>query len=103
MSTKDIVKYRYLLADILACAEKEKKAILNGNQSLWNLNQIQDVVVPEISELLLYANSDKIYFKFGKKQRFLESTYLITDSLNDLSHTDLGKCILRLQKFFYNL
>lgn len=92
-----------LLVDILDCAEKEKNAILDGNMSLWNLEQIQKVIVPEISELLSYANKGKVYFKYGKKQRLLESSYLITDSLNDLSHTDLGKRVLKLQKFYDTL
>lgn len=92
-----------LLIDILDCAEKEKNAILVGKDSLWNLEQIQKVIVPEISELLLYANKGEIYFKYGKKQRLLESSYLIIDSLNDLSHTVLGKCILRLQKLYDTL
>ena len=67
---------------------------------MWNLEQIQKVIVPEISELLSYANKGKIYFKYGKKQRLLESSYLITDSLNDLSHTALGECVLRLQNLY---
>ena len=92
-----------LLVDILECAEEEKNAILDGKLSLWNLEQIQKVIIPEISELLSYANKGKIYFKYGKKQRLLESSYLIIDSLNDLSHTVLGKCILRLQKFYDTL
>lgn len=92
-----------LLVDILDCAEKEKNAILDGKLSLWNLEQIQKVIVPEISELLSYANKGVIYFKYGKKQRLLESSYLITDSLNDLSHTTLGKCILKLQNLYDTL
>ena len=92
-----------LLVDILDCAEKEKNAILDGKLSLWNLEQIQKVIVPEISELLSYANKGVIYFKYGKKQRLLESSYLITDSQNDLSHTTFGKCILKLQNLYDTL
>ncbi len=92
-----------LLVDILDYAEKEKSAILAGKESLWNLEQIQKVIIPEISELLLYANKGKIYFKYGKKQRLLESSYLITDSLNDLSHTDIGDRVLKLQNFYDTL
>ncbi len=92
-----------LLIDTLNCAEKEKSAIFDGKGSLWNLEQIQDVIVPEVSELLSYANKGKIYFKYGKKQRFLESSYLITDSLNDLSHTALGECVLKLQNLYDTL
>ena len=58
-----------LLVDVLDCAEKEKNAILDGKESLWNLEQIQKVIVPEISELLSYANKGEIYFKYGKLKR----------------------------------
>lgn len=92
-----------MLMDVLAYAEKEKNAILDGEESLWNLEQIQKVIVPEISELLSYANKGKFYFKYGKKQRLLESSYLITDSLNDLSHTALGECVLKLQSLYDTL
>ena len=92
-----------LLVDILDCAEKEKNTILEGKDSLWNLEQIQKVIVPEINELLSHANNGKIYFKYGKKQRLLESSYLITDSLNDLSHTTLGECVLKLQNLYDSL
>ena len=30
-----------LLDDVLDCAEKEKNTILDGKESLWNLEQIQ--------------------------------------------------------------
>lgn len=93
-------QYICFLVDILNYAEKEKNSICDGRLSLWNLEQIQQVIIPEMSELLLYANKGEVYFKYGKKQRLLESTYLITDSLNDLSHTVLGKCILRFQSFY---
>ena len=92
-----------LLLNILDCAEKEKNIILDGKDSLWNLEQIQKVIIPEISELLSYANKGKIYFKYGKKQRLLESSYLITDSLNDLSHTVLGENVLKLQNIYNTL
>lgn len=92
-----------LLVDVLECAEKEKNAILDGKLSLWNLEQIQKVIIPEISELLSYANKGKVYFKYGKKQRLLESSYLITDSQNDLSHTVLGEYVLKLQNLYDTL
>lgn len=92
-----------LLIDVLNCAEEEKNAILNGSLSLWNLEQIQRIIIPEISELLVYAKKGEIYSKYGKRQRLLESSYLITDSINDLSHTSLGECILKLQKIYNNL
>ena len=103
LENKEINLFIKSLIAVLECAEKEKNVILDGKESLWNLEQIQKVIVPEISELLSYANKGKIYFKYGKKQRLLESSYLITDSLNDLSHTALGECILRLQNLYDTL
>ncbi|MBE6536814.1 MAG: hypothetical protein E7673_02555 [Ruminococcaceae bacterium] len=92
-----------LLTETLKCANEEKKVILNGKLSLWNLEQIQKVIIPEISELLSYANKGEIYFKYGKKKRLLESSYLITDSLKDLSRTPLGEYVLKLQNLYDDL
>ena len=92
-----------LLIEVLTFAEKEKKAILNGEISQWELYQIQKVIIPEMSELLFYAQKGEIYFKYGKKQRLLESTYLITDSFACLSQTQLGKSIIKLQEKYYGL
>lgn len=100
---KKINSFICLLADTLNCAEKERDMIFDGKMSLWNLDQIQKVIIPEITQLLSYANKGEIYFKHGKKQRLLESSYLITDSLHDLSHTVLGKSILNLQNFYDSL
>lgn len=92
-----------LLVDVSDCAEKEKSIILDGKPSEWILDQIQGVIIPEISELLSHAKSGKVYFKYGRKQRMLESTYLMTDSINDLSHTDLGVKISALQHLYNTL
>lgn len=98
-----ICSYISLLVSVLACAEAEKGLILDGKKSQWCLEQIHSIIIPEISELLSYANKGKIYFKYGKKQRMLESSYLITDSLNDLSQTALGESILKLQNLYDSL
>lgn len=103
LENKEMNSFVKSLIAVLDCAEKGKNAILDGKDSSWTLEQIQKVIVPEISELLSYANKGKIYFKYGKKQRLLESSYLITDSLNDLSHTALGECVLRLQNLYDTL
>lgn len=87
---------------VLDCAEKEKKQILNGQSSPWNSEQIK-VVIAELSELLLYAKKGEIYYKYGPKQRRLESSYLVMDSLTDLSHTVLGESVLSLQKIYDSL
>lgn len=58
------------LVDILDCAEKEKNAILDGKESLWNLEQIQKVIVPEISELLSYAIKVKFISSMERNKDF---------------------------------
>lgn len=100
---KEINVFIKLLVSVLECAEKEKVIIRDGNISQWSLDQIQNVIIPEMNELLSYANKGKIYFKYGKKQRLLESSYLITDSLNDLSNTALGESVLNLQNLYNSL
>ena len=103
LENEEVNLYVKSLIAVLDCAEKEKTAILNGNASLWNLEQIQKTIVPEISELLSYAIEGEIYFKHGKKQRLLESSYLMSGSLNGLTHTALGECILKSQKLYDTL
>ena len=103
LENKEMNSFVKSLVAVLDCARKEKNVILDGKESLWNLEQIKKVIVPEISELLSYTSKGELYFKFVKKQRLLESTCLITDSLNELSHTALGKCVLNLQKIYYTL
>ncbi len=93
----------YQLSVVLDTAKKEQSIILDGKASQWNLTQIEDVIIPEVNELLSRANNGIVYFKFGKHQRFLESSYLITDSLENLSHTILGKSILHLQRLYDSL
>lgn len=71
--------------------------------TIWNLNQLKKVVKPEMVELLHYAESGTIYFKFGRKQKLLQSTYLMTDTLEHLDSTELGKCITSLQELYYKM
>lgn len=99
---KKISLFIKLLLDVINNAEKEKEKeiILGGKASKWDLEQINDLIIPEITELLSHANNGEIYFKYGKKQRLLESSYLISDSVDELSHTKLGESILKLQSFY---
>ena len=46
-----------LLIEVLNLAKKEEDKILNNKESHWNLEQIQNVVIPEISELLTHAKN----------------------------------------------
>lgn len=88
--------------------DKLKRGKTNDEATQELINSNRDIMGDVEEEPLFwfalsYANKGKIYFKYGKKQRLLESSYLITDSLNDLSHTALGECVLRLQNLYDTL
>ena len=91
-----------LLSEIIACTEAESGKIHSGQLSQWDVNQLE-VVRSEISELLSFALKGKVFFKYGKGQRMLESTYLITDSLSELNKTILGGKIAELQKLYNSI
>ncbi len=91
------------LKDIVELVEHECDSIDVGEASNWNKEQLENVVLPEIHELLTCALKGKVLFKYGKKQRLLEASYLITDSFSNLSKTALGEKILALQKFYNSL
>ncbi len=61
---------------------------------------MENVVLPEIQELLTYALKGKVLFKYGKQKRLLESSYLKSDSLERLDDTTLGEKIGELQKLY---
>ena len=87
------------LKKVLTVLEDEIK---NGD-SVWSKQQLLSVVKPEIEELYQYFVSGKLFFKYGKKQRMLESTYIITESLKKLKDTNLGREIIKLQELYYKL
>mgnify|MGYP004484664639 CR=1 FL=1 len=87
------------LEKVLIILENE---ILNKN-SLWEKEQLYKIVKPEMEELYEYFKKGRKFFKYGKNQRMLESTYLITDSLKKLKDTNLGREILKLQKIYDNV
>ncbi len=86
-----IDKFIVLLKEVLNQAYEEEK----NEKSLWSLEQIHSVI-EEMTQLLSYAEQGKIFFKYGKKQRMLNSTYILTDTYN-LDSTLLGKKISALQ------
>lgn len=90
------------LIEAVEYAEQEKERICNGCDSLWCYEQISNVVLPELRELFSYAQNGEVYFKYGKKQRMLQSVYIITDSIQNLNNTDLGKKLKELQ-MIYNM
>ena len=87
------------LKKILIILENE----ISDENSLWDKEQVLKVIKPEIEELYDKFRSGIKFFKYGKKQRMLESTYLITDSIKNLENTNLGKEILKLQKIYNNI
>lgn len=92
-------KFIQLLREILFEADKEK----NSPRSIWRVSLLDNIVVPEISELLKYAQGGEIYFKNGKKQSMLQSSYYITDEMAPLDKTSLGRKILELQQLYRKL
>ena len=92
-------KYVSLLRDVLEEAEKEKAK----PDSIWGKDLIDDVVVPEMKELLEYAEKEEAYFKYGKRQARLVSTYFMFDSLEPRWNTILGSKILELQILYRKL
>ena len=76
---------------------------LKNENSIWEKGHLINVVEPEIKELYAHFASGRVFFKYGKRQRMLESTYIITDSLRNLSNTSLGKEIIKLQQMYNKL
>jgi len=86
-------RFLILTEEILTEASKEKE---NGD-SLWNTDQI-DVVSAEFSLLKSHILEGYLYFQFGKKCRMLQSTYILTDSVQNLNGTKLGNKIAEFQE-----
>lgn len=92
--------YTALLNETLAEAVSEQKRIEAGAPSGWTRTHLTEGVIPELTELLYAAKLGEVYFKYGKKQRMLESAYLVLDSCDGLGDTSLGKKILELQTVY---
>lgn len=89
-----------MLQEIIEFAICEENNINSGKASSWSVSQLENVVLPEMNELLAYALNGKVLFKYGKSQRLLESTYLLTDSIGNLNNTVLGGKITELQRLY---
>lgn len=87
------------LIKVLKILEFEMKS----ENSVWDKQQLIFVVKPEIEELYSHFANGRVFFKYGKKQRMLESTYIITDSIRNLNNTNLGKEIIKLQEMYDSL
>ena len=96
-NVKDREEYKEILDNIIGLAHHELTTIRNGGISCWYIDQLEQIVIPEMTELLQHLLGGDLFLKYGKDQRLLESTYLLTDSLNMLSSTPLGLQISNLQ------
>ncbi len=100
---KKMTLYINTLNKVLQGICNELERIATGADSPWSSSVLTDVIRPEIEELLDYADKGEIFFKYGKKQRLLQATYIMIDSLQPLFQTDLGQSISALQKLYYHL
>ena len=57
----------------------------------------------EMKELLKYAQNGVVYFKYGKKQRQLESSYWLRDNSFQIGRTSLGISIAKVQNLYDKL
>ena len=76
---------------------------MKSENSIWDKEQLISVVKPEIQELYTHFKNGRIFFKYGKEKRMLESTYIMTDSIRNLINTSLGKEIIKLQEKYNKL
>lgn len=97
---KKIHSFTKLIEEVITLTEEECRRKQEGEISKWDYKLLQNVVDLEMKELLLHAKNEKVYFKYGKQQRILESTYVITDSTEQLKETTLGRKILELQQMY---
>ena len=96
-NVKDFEEYKEILENIITLANREVTIISKGGISDWYLVQLESIVLPEMGELLQYILKGYLFLKHGRQQRLLESTYILTDSLNAIAKTPLGIEITRLQ------
>ena len=100
---KFFVEYRDILKDILMQIDLlEKKMVHHQTMSKFDLEQL-NYIRKEIQELNQYAQKGTVYFKYGKRQRTLDSSYIVTDSLSNFTSTQLGKQLNKLQDLYSRL
>ena len=97
-SEEDLKEYKEIIDIIIGLAHHEAAVIRNGGESCWELALLDKCVIPEMAELQQYALCGELFLKYGKQQRMLESTYMMTDSINMLNQSPLGIQIGRLQR-----
>lgn len=84
------------IKNILFLVETETK----DKKTIWNADELS-AVKREMEELYSHFVNGESCFKYGRKQRMLESTYLLTDSFKNLNNTTLGIEILNFQEMYY--
>ncbi|MBQ7248341.1 MAG: hypothetical protein IJS22_09670 [Lachnospiraceae bacterium] len=99
---KNLTDFLVLLDQILNEAEIEKRKAIQCDSN-WEARDLIKIVIPEMTDLRKHAENGEIYFRFGRRQRMLESTYLITDSLKPIGCTPLGQMIAQLQDMYNGL
>ncbi|MCM1367900.1 MAG: hypothetical protein NC184_03715 [Roseburia sp.] len=86
------------------------KAEMVNAHSKWRKDVIENVVLPEMQELYDHFIAGERYFKYKNtvgiltiKQRLLQSTHFLLDTMEDLSSTNLGQAIHDFQKIYKRL
>lgn len=93
--------YTATLEEILEDADRELRLIQAGGDSLWNSGLLKDVVIPEMSQLLINAKKGLVSHKHGKSR--LASIWHLTDSFEPIHATPLGRKICRLDDMYHAL
>ena len=83
--------------------EAAKDEYWSAGGSVWPVDLIQHVVLPEATELLMHAKNGEIYCRYGAAEFRLESHHFMCDSLAPLERTVLGGLISELQTEFMRL
>ena len=86
-----------LLNEVIACALVE---VQSGESSMWDINIIENTILPEMRELLLYACKGIVLFTTEPSHGRLKSTEIIENSTKQLNDTELGRLILKVQKIY---
>ena len=100
---QDMSYFIELLEKIDGCIKHELGLIETGIETEWNSVCLKNIILPEITFLLENARKGKSIYKYGKEQRMLESTYVMTDSCKNLFATALGSKLVELQNLYDSL
>ena len=97
MVSIDLFTEALLKAEALVTAEYRRCDA--GEASAWEPDLLK-TVAQELQELIDHAERGIVYFPYGKTQRMLQSTHIMTDSLLPLADTAPGKALLRVQELY---